>query len=609
MMGIRSRNRSRQGALCPAISTISVVCFGALLLLAVLSVLSGRLLDIDADSRNRSEPSRGSAQIFQFEDEDSPIIEEENVTQPLVQKSLVVPDQWDTSAPHVWDSENAEYYYGCSEPSEDYQSGPSSAINGYLLIAASGGLNQQRTGITDSIVVARLLNATLVVPQLDHRSYWKDSSNFSDIFDVDWFIKSVAPDVKVVKELPEGERKYLLKQLTSLRVPRKVTPHYYLTRILPTLRKKHFIRLTKFDYRLANRIDTDYQKLRCRTNYKALRFTPSIQNMGQMLVDRMRAKGGRYIALHLRYESDMLAFSGCYYGGGEKEKKELGAIRKRWKTLHYHDPERERRNGKCPLTPEEVGLMLRALGYGNDSYLYVASGEVYNGEASLAPLKALFPNYFTKETISSKMELKPFKKFSSQMAAIDYIVCSQSDVFVANNNGNMARILAGERRFNGHKRTIRPNAKKLGRLLPARHNMTWEEFAETVQHVQKGFMGDPMEARPGRGEFHENPAACICEKPEAQEKLRHWREQQAKKPKKVQEATEIKAQDPVIPVEDRIEAEEEDDEEVPLVIEDEQAGEEIEGGAVEDLLLENESTNEQESAEGAADDEEEGDNY
>lgn len=30
----------------------------------------------------------------------------------------------------------------------------------------------------------------------------------------------------------------------------------------------------------------------------------------------------------------MLAFSGCYYGGGDKERKELGAIRKRWKTLH-----------------------------------------------------------------------------------------------------------------------------------------------------------------------------------------------------------------------------------------------------------------------------------
>lgn len=35
-----------------------------------------------------------------------------------------------------------------------------------------------------------------------------------------------------------------------------------------------------------------------------------------------------------RFESDMLAFSGCDYGGGEKERIELGAMRKRWKTLH-----------------------------------------------------------------------------------------------------------------------------------------------------------------------------------------------------------------------------------------------------------------------------------
>lgn len=34
-----------------------------------------------------------------------------------------------------------------------------------------------------------------------------------------------------------------------------------------------------------------------------------------------------------RFEPDMLAFSGCYYGGGEKERRELGEIRKRWATL------------------------------------------------------------------------------------------------------------------------------------------------------------------------------------------------------------------------------------------------------------------------------------
>lgn len=35
-----------------------------------------------------------------------------------------------------------------------------------------------------------------------------------------------------------------------------------------------------------------------------------------------------------RFEADMLAFSGCYYGGGEKERIELSVIRKRWSTLH-----------------------------------------------------------------------------------------------------------------------------------------------------------------------------------------------------------------------------------------------------------------------------------
>ena len=45
--------------------------------------------------------------------------------------------------------------------------------------------------------------------------------------------------------------------------------------------------------------------------------------------------------------------------------------------------------------------------------------------------------------------------------------------------------------------------------------MTWDDFASKVQAHQKGFMGEPKEMRPGRGEFHENPSACICDGPEA----------------------------------------------------------------------------------------------
>jgi hypothetical protein len=77
-------------------------------------------------------------------------VEETVVTEP--QKSLQillqkVPAEWNTSLQHVWSVENAEFYYGCSEPTANFAMGPNGESNGYLVIDASGGLNQQRTGV------------------------------------------------------------------------------------------------------------------------------------------------------------------------------------------------------------------------------------------------------------------------------------------------------------------------------------------------------------------------------------------------------------------------------------------------------------------------------
>ncbi|KAL9387561.1 hypothetical protein Peur_020685 [Populus x canadensis] len=412
----------------------------------------------------------------------------------------------------IWKSKYSNLFYGCSERGRNFPPAVRErASNGYLLIAASGGLNQQRTGITDAVVVARILNATLVVPELDHHSYWKDDSDFVNIFDVDWFISYLAKDVTIVKRVPDKVMRSMEKPPYTMRVPRKSPPEYYLDQVLPILLRRRVVQLTKFDYRLASNLEEELQKLRCRANYHALRFTKPIQEIGERLVTKMRKMAKRYIAIHLRFEPDMLAFSGCYFGGGEKERFELGEIRKRWATLPDLSPDGERERGKCPLTPHEVGLMLRALGFANDTYLYVASGEIYGGEETLRPLRELFPNFYTKEMLAIK-ELKSFFPFSSRMAAIDYIVCDESDVFVTNNNGNMAKILAGRRRYAGHKRTIRPNAKKLSALFKARDRMDWDTFAKKVKASQRGFMGEPDEVRPGRGDFHEYPS-CICEKP------------------------------------------------------------------------------------------------
>ncbi|KAL5216554.1 hypothetical protein ABZP36_007955 [Zizania latifolia] len=424
---------------------------------------------------------------------------------------FAVPSGGSKLGDELWASKAANNFFGCSNATKEFEDAMAvTEPNRYLMIATSGGLNQQRTGIIDAVVAARILNATLIIPKLDQKSFWKDESDFADIFFVESFISSLSNDVKIIRQVPDknGKTPYPYK----MRVPRKCTPKCYESRVLPALLKKHVVQLTKFDYRVSNRLDTNLQKLRCRVNYHALQFTDPILKMGEMLVQRMRAKSGRFIALHLRFEPDMLAFSGCYFGGGEIERTELGAIRKRWKTLHASDPDRERRHGKCPLTPEEVGLMLRALGFGDDVHLYVASGDVYGGEETLAPLKALFPNFHSKDTLASKEELAPFFSFSSRMAALDYIVCDRSDVFVTNNNGNMARMLAGRRRYFGHKRTIRPNAKKLYSLFLNRTSMSWDTFSSKVQTYQKGFMGEPNEIKPGRGEFHEHPMDCICTK-------------------------------------------------------------------------------------------------
>ncbi|WVZ09807.1 hypothetical protein V8G54_014337 [Vigna mungo] len=354
-------------------------------------------------------------------------------SQRLVRRTLYSSVEGNYRAPiDVWKSQYSKYYYGCSERGRGYarEFPPRNSrwSNGYLLIGTSGGLNQQRTGITDAVVVARILNATLVVPELDHNSFWKDDSDFVHIFDVDWFISHLAKDVTIVKRVPDKFMRSMEKPPYTMRVPRKSEPDYYLDQVLPILLRRQeilqVVQLTKFDYRLANNLDGELQKLRCRVNFHALRFTKPIQELGQRIVMRMQKMARRFIAVHLR--------------------RELGEIRKRWTTLPDLSPDGERKRGKCPLTPYEVGLMLRALGFSNDTYLYVASGEIYGGDETMQPLKDLFPNIYTKEMLADE-ELKPFLPFSSRLAAIDYIVCDESDVFVTNNNGNMAKILAGRR--------------------------------------------------------------------------------------------------------------------------------------------------------------------
>ncbi|KAG5392033.1 hypothetical protein IGI04_021996 [Brassica rapa subsp. trilocularis] len=137
-----------------------------------------------------------------------------------------------------------------------------------------------RSAICDMVAVARLLNLTLVVPELDKTSFWADpSSGFEDIFDVRHFIDSLRDEVRIFRRLP-----------------------------------KRFS--TKYGYQMFQMFQMP----------PGLKFTPQLEALGSKLV-RMLQQRGPFVALHLRYEMDMLAFSGCTHGCGEEEAEELKKMR------------------------------------------------------------------------------------------------------------------------------------------------------------------------------------------------------------------------------------------------------------------------------------------
>ncbi|XP_064985120.1 O-fucosyltransferase 38 isoform X3 [Musa acuminata AAA Group] len=390
-----------------------------------------------------------------------------------------------------------------------------------IVHVSSGPRNMQ---ICDMVAVARLMNATLVIPQLDKRSFWQDTSTFSDIFDESQFINSLEGDVHIVRELP--------KELESAPRARKHFTSWsgasYYEEMSQLWKDYQVIHVPKSDSRLANNdLPIDIQRLRCRAMYDALRFSNPIERLGKKLVERLKSHG-QYIALHLRFEKDMLSFTGCTYGLNDMEAEELRIMREitnHWKLKDINSTE-QRLGGFCPLTPKEVGIFLQALGYPSSTWIYVAAGEIYGGETYLSDLRSRFPNLVFKETLATKEELKDFSSHSSQTAAIDYIISVESDVFVPSYTGNMARAVEGHRRFLGHRKTINPDRKGLVELFDMIDRGELKEGAKLsslVSEMHEYRQGAPRKrygSLPGskgrdrlrtEESFYENPfPECIC---------------------------------------------------------------------------------------------------
>ncbi|KAK7410461.1 hypothetical protein VNO78_01260 [Psophocarpus tetragonolobus] len=411
---------------------------------------------------------------------------------------------------------------------------------GYIQVFLDGGLNQQKMGICDAVAVAKILNATLVIPHFEVNPVWQDSSSFADIFDVDHFIDVLRDEVSIVKDLPSdyswSTREYYGTGIRATRIktaPVQATADWYIENVLPVLQSYGIAAIAPFSHRLTfNNLPSDIQRLRCKVNFEALIFVSHIRELGKAIVHRLchassikqgkkypletdkfgKQQSGKYVVLHLRFDKDMAAHSACDFGGGKAEKLALAKYRQvlwQGRVLNSQYTDEELRNqGRCPLTPEEIGLLLAALGFNNSTRLYLASHKVYGGEARLATLSKLFPLMEDKKSLVSTEELAKVTGKASLLAAVDYYVSMHSDIFISASPGNMHNALAAHRAYMNLK-TIRPNMGLLGQLFQNK-SIDWSEFQRAVLDGHKNRQGQ-IRLRKEKQSIYTYPAPdCMC---------------------------------------------------------------------------------------------------
>ncbi|XP_077238421.1 protein MANNAN SYNTHESIS-RELATED 1-like [Tasmannia lanceolata] len=301
---------------------------------------------------------------------------------------------------------------------------------GFITFSLSGGPEYHISQVADAVVIARYLGATLVIPDIRGRELG-EKRGFQEIYDVEKFLKSLEGMIVIAKEQPA---EVSAGKTAVVRVPNRVTEDYISEHIKPIFRTKGDLRLATFFPSVNMKIretQKDINSVACQAMFGTLELQPEIHEVVGSIVERLRTlsrkSDGHFIAVDLRVE--ILQKRGC------KESEGLGR--------------------KSCYNAQEVGDFLRKIGFDRDTTIYLTQSRWHE---SLDALKDIFPKTYTKEGIMPADKKGKFLNSESSEfeKAIDFYICSQSDVFVPAISGLFYANVAGKRIASGRTQILVP---------------------------------------------------------------------------------------------------------------------------------------------------------
>lgn len=300
---------------------------------------------------------------------------------------------------------------------------------GFITFSFSNGPEYHVSQLADAVVIARYLGATLVLPDI-RKSERGQKRKFEEIYDAKQCVKNLGSVVRVALDQPSQAS---TGKLTVVRVPNRVSEEYIAAKIEPVFRTKGNLSLSTYfpslDMRRAE--ETKYlDSFACLAMFGTLQLQPELQEVVDSMVGRLRnssrKSNGQFVAVDLRF-----------------------------KVLERECRRREAKGKKNCYNAEEIGVFLKKIGFDRDTAIYLTQSKWHH---SLDALREIFPKTFTKDGIMpAEKKAKFLSSESSEFEkAIDFYICSESDVFVPSISGLFYANVVGKRIASGKSQILVP---------------------------------------------------------------------------------------------------------------------------------------------------------